>query len=350
MRLYICDTGLLSSYVALSVEYLMTSGIQVILMTPAAGESCAEGLARYMASDTPPTMFCLHRQETLEQYADGLYDLSGTAAAQQLYSPGFGMYDDGALLALPVAVDWFGFVYNTELLAHAATISRTDFYRTDMSGYNSMAYIVKYLTSLKNYPFGKPDLTATGLAPLLCTAFRDSDRLRSFMDLYIGNCRSTTNGLSTFQSEKSVFYAGTTACFDEVLKLGIHKLDLLPAFVSDSDAMQYTCDTFWAVAGTGYGPDVQETLAFLRWMVSPGRDSTAPVDSFGLLSPYKSATVSRNALEKLLRQYMAQEPARLTWEYPAVTPENMEAFCAALAAYYKTPNDTTWAEVKKYLS
>ena len=351
VRLYICDKTMLEIYAFLAVEYYAATGTEVILLTNGEDESCEEGLARYMASDAPPTMFCVHREETLETYADSLYNLTGTQAARQLYNPDFGMYHGEKLAALPVAVDWFGYIYNASLLKDAA-FTRADFYRSDMTGYNSMAYIAKYLTSMKTYPFGKPNFSATsdqGLASLLSTALSDPEQIRSFIDLYVGNSRSTVNALTSFQNELIVFYAGTTATFEEVLGLGIDKLDLLPAFVKGSNAMRYTCNDFWAVTGVGYGPDIQETLTFLGWMVTEGSNGRVPIDSLGLLSPYQDATVVRNSLEKLLRQYMAQEPVCLVWDNSCVEQADFDAFCQALADYYAKPNDTTWEKVEKLM-
>ena len=61
------------------------------------------------------------------------------------------------------------------------------------------------------------------------------------------------------------------------------------------------------------------------------------------------ATVVDNALEKLLRGYMAAEPARLLWNSSCVKEEEMAAFCAALTAYYQKRSDTTWAAVEVIL-
>ena len=346
IRLYTCDMALAEVYVDLAVTYYKATGIEVIVQLPEEGETCTQALARYMASDTPPTMFCVHQQETLEQYAGQLYDLSGTKATAQLYSTEFGMYQEDKLLALPVAVDWFGYIYNADLLK--AAFSRDDFYRKDITGYDSMKYIVKYLTSAKINSFGKPnfsDTSASGLAALISSVVDDPDEMRSLIDLYNGNSLSTTDALSSFKNKKVVFYGATTASFDAVLSLGIEKLDLLPAFTSGNTAMHYTCDYFWVVNGEGYEPDMQETVAFLNWLVSPDRNGDLPIDRLGLLSPYKNAKVEHNALEKLLRKYMAEEPAKLVWNESCVADENFTAFCAALTAYYAKPSDTTWEAV-----
>ena len=352
VRLYACDASLLETYAGMAVEYYRTTGIEVILMTPEEGETCAQALARYMATEEPPTVFCIHEETTLELYADRLYDLKATAVAGKLYSADFGMYSGEKLLALPVEVDWFGYIYNTALLSKVA-FSREDFFRSEMTCYNSMADVTKYITSQQNslgaYPFGKPDLANTadtGLAAMLGKVFPDPAQLRSFLDLYVGNSRSTTDALESFKSGKIVFYAGTTACFDDVLTMGIDKLELLPAFSTGSSAMHYTCDHFWAVSAAEYAPDIEETLKFLNWVVTARKDAAAPIDSLGLLSPYKDATVADNALEKLLRQYMAGEPARLLWNSSCVTEDDHAVFCAALNAYYLKPNDANWAAVE----
>ena len=355
VRLYSCDAALREVYAQLAVEYYKATGIEVILLAPAEAESCTDALARYMAADMPPTVFCVHEEATLQQYADRLYDFKGTAVAGKLYSADFGMYSEDKLLALPVAVDWFGYIYNTALLSKVS-FSRKDFFRSDMSGYHSMARIVKYITSqnstLGANAFGQPALASAAredLAYLMSTAFRDPKQLRSYLDLYVGNSGSTTDAMASFQNGKIVFYAGTTASFEKALVLGIDKLELLPAFSDGSDAMHYTCDDFWAVAGTGYAPDIAETVAFLNWMVTKTEKAAAPIDRLGLLSPYKDATVAHNALEKLLRKYMQEEPVRLVWNSNGLAEEDMTAFCAALTAYYQKPGDATWAAVEALL-
>ena len=260
------------------------------------------------------------------------------------------MYSGEKLLALPIGVDWFGYIYNAEKLGDAG------FTREDLTDYAAMEYITEYITSQKNalgaYAFGKPNFSDTGdegLAALLSTVFHDPDDLRSFIDLYIGNTRNNNTALSYFRNSKIVFYAGTTASFDAVLELGMHKLELLPAFVDGSNAMHYTCDQFWAVNNAGYPPDIRETLAFLHWMVTARYGEAAPIDALQLLSPYQDGVYVRNALEKTLRTYMATEPVRLQWNSCCVAAEDYTGFCNALAAYFTKPSDTTWEAVKKYM-
>lgn len=351
VRLYTCDGALLEKYMLLAVEYYQLTGIEVVLLTPQAGESCEEALAAYMASDAPPTVFCLHTEQTLQQYADRLWDLTGSKIGENLVNPGFGLYQDGKLSAVPVSVDWFGYVYNAEKLGQAG------FSRVDLTDYSAMQYIAHYITSQKNtlgvHPFGQPDLAATGagdLTALLTTVFSDPNQLRSFIDLYAGNSRTTVNALTSFQNGTIVFYAGTTACFDKALTLGYDKLELLPAFSNGSDAMHYFCDDFWAVTNSAYPPDTAETLAFLGWLVTGSAENAAPIDDLGLISPYKSAAAADNALESLLRSYMATEPVQLVWKQnPLVDGENYGKLCEALTAYYKNPTDSNWSKVEAYL-
>lgn len=351
VRLYTCDATLLERYTLLAVEYYQLTGIEVILLTPNEGESCEEALAAYMASDAPPTVFCLHNAQTLQQYADKLVDLSGSSLVENLVNPGFALYQDGKLAAVPVEVDWFGYVYNAEKLGQAG------FSRDDLTDYSAMLYITDYITSQKNtlgvHPFGQPDLAdtgAAGLTALLTTVFQGPAQLRSFIDLYAGNSRTTVNAMTSFQNGTTVFYAGTTACFEDALKLGYDKLELLPAFSGGSEAMHYLCDHFWAVTDSAYFPDTAETLAFLDWMVTGSAQIAPPIDDLGLLSPYKAAAVADNALESLLRGYMATEPVQLVWAQNAlVSDEDFGKLCEALTAYYKNPTDSNWSKVEAYL-
>ena len=352
IRLYTCDVSRQDAYIQMAIEFYLSTGVAVVIMMPREGETCEHALTRYMLSNMPPTVFCVHDEATLQRYAQELYDLSGTAVAGQLYSGDFGVYSGEKLVALPMAVEWFGYIYNKELLGRAS-YAREDFFREGMTSYDSMAYIRKYITSQKNtlgaYPFGKPDLLNAaddGLAAMLSRVFAEPQQLRSFLDLYVSNSRSTTDALASFKKGEIVFYAGTTACFDEVLTMGIGKLELLPGFAQGSSAMQYTCDHFWAVTDAEYAPDTEATLKFLKWMVTARENGAAPIDDLGMLSPYKDAAVAENALVKLLRQYMAEEPAQLLWHSSSVEEEDLDAFRAALNAYYLKPNDTNWAAVE----
>ncbi len=345
VRLYTCDKDRLEKYLLLAEEYFAATGVEVILQTPAEGENCHDALARYMASEAPPTMFCIHREQTLLQYADQLYDLTNTQAAAQLYSAGFGMYYGEKLLALPVEVDWFGFIYNAKMLADAG-FSRVDFHRTDMTGYHSISYIAETLRSKQVMPFEKPDFAN---AAILSALFPEADQLRSFVDLYVGNSNSGDNAMLAFQYGKNVFYAGTTADFEAALTLGIENLDLLPAFADGSNTMRYTCRSFLAVNGAAYEPDVRVTAVFLRWLVSGRADGGAPMDALGGRSPYKASTVSGNGLEKLLRKYMAEEPAQVMWDQSPVEPVELADFRDALAAYFAKPSDDAWEKVARLM-
>ena len=114
--------------------------------------------------------------------------------------------------------------------------------------------------------------------------------------------------------------------------------------------MHYFCDEFWAVTNSAYPPDTAETLAFLGWLVTGSAENAAPIDDLGLLSPYKAAAAADNALESLLRSYMATEPVQLVWKQnPLVDGENYGKLCEALTAYYKNPTDSNWSKVEAYL-
>lgn len=348
VRFYSCNEAMLEKLVSLSVEYYTNTGVEVILMTPAEGETCQQALERYMMEEYAPTVFCIHTESDFYRYAYTLYELSGTTVANQLSSGDFGMYAEDHLLAIPVEVDWFGYIFNAEKLSIAGFSREEAFFRKDMSSYNAMSYIAAFLSK----PFGTPNLSVStddGLSSLLATVFSDPAELRAFLDLQTGRHLSGNDPLPSFKNGKTIFYAGTTADFENVLSMGINNLDLLPAFTPDNSAMHYTCNHFWGVNQIVYAPDLTETLAFLAWMVTAQNGSSAPIDSLGMLSPYQDAVYAKNALEKLLRSYMQQEPALLVWEERCVDDEDMTDFCAAMVTYFLKPNDANWEEVKKYM-
>ena len=340
VRLYTCDPQLHSIYVEMAVEYYAITGTEVIVLGPGEG-SCEETLPVLLAGENAPTLFCLHSQEMLETLQDQLLDLRHTQAAQQLSSEAFAWQVDGKMLALAADISGNGLIYNAAALAQAA------FSDSDMQNFAAQSTAINYITANRNrlgfYAFAAPDYKDTRLMQTIAGLHRDSDHLRSFIDLYRVNTTVKTLTDSYFLQATTVFYVGSTQDYDRIASLGSNKLRFLPMYAPDSNKIQCYSELFWAVNGKTSQANILETEKFLSWLVT-AEQTAAPVDRLQFIAPYRDATYYGNKLEENLRQYLSIGEAQVSFKRSG-TVSDVEAFAAALQVYITDPTDENWSAV-----
>ena len=340
VRLYSCDPALQAVYVDLAAEYYAETGTEVIVLSPGEG-SCEETLSAMLASDQAPTLFCVHSREMFDVLQGKLQDLAGTPAASALYGEAFAYTADGKLLGLAANVTGSGLIYN------AASLAKAGFSASDIKDFAYLSNTVHYITanrgSLNMYAFTAPDFTDSHLMEHLAGLYRESDHLRSFVDLYFANTTSKTTTLHYFLNGTSVFYIGGTGDYDKVSSIGSNNLGFLPAYAEDTESVQCFSNHYWAVSGTASQTDIAETVKFLSWLVTV-EDGQVPVDRLGMLSPYQGAAYAGNTLEKALREYISTGNAHVSWTVGGDTVD-MDAFVAALQAYKADASDENWAAI-----
>lgn len=338
VRLYTCDAAQYEAYLALAAEYYGETGIEVLVLTPAEGETCEAALTRLLAGENAPSLFCVHSRQMLEQLQ--LYDLTDSAVAAQLYGPAFAQSVDGNMVALSMDVGGSGLIYNASKLAIAG------FSESDISSFAALKVTVSYLTANKSelgYAFAAPDYTDEHLMEHLAGLYPDADQLRAFFDMYLKNCTAKTTTLKYFTNGTTVFYIGGTAEYEKVASLGSNNLRFMPAYSQDTAMVQCFSSLYWAVNADVSDADIQETLDFWAWLVTAQADA-APIDRLGMLSPYQQATHADNILEKKLREYITDGDAYVTWNLSGNVTD-LEAFTAALKAYAASQTDENWAAV-----
>lgn len=349
--LYTCDLQLHSVYTNLAEEFSQDSGLPVLVL-PLPQEDCAQALMALLESDTPPTVFCIHDEQTLTALQPQLADLSGTELVKKLSSSNFALREDKKVLAVAGHVEAYGLIYNTSLMGKAG-FSRG--YFTDISALeNAVKHITTYRTELGFSAFGTLDISGTDHEDPACRLtlmYQDPEQMRRFLDLQRSNTIKTGDALSQFLTGKAVFYLGSSQDYEIVADLsdGAHNLDILPVLSADGGKMQYVCQLYWAVSGGCSQEDLAATLAFMQWLVTAGRNGT-PVDQLQLMSPYKDATYYGNILQRKLRGYMAGE--RIVMHFPRcqqVSQAELETLSKALMTYLSAPNDTNWAAVEEML-
>lgn len=340
VRLYTCDARLHGIYVELAAEFYAKTGTEVIVLAPAQG-NCEETLTQLLASDTPPTVFCIHSQQMLENLQEDLLDLGNSQAAKALCSPAFGAQENGKVLALAANVSATGLLYNASMLAAGGWGEMEIVNFAAFS--NAVTTIMQYPSHERGYPFTAPDFADAALMEDLAGLFADSDQLRSFVDLYRKNSTSKTTTLNYFLKGTTVFYIGNTDDYSLVSDLGSTKLRFMPAYAQGSSAVQYVCDHYWAVSGRGSGNDRAAAVAFLDWLVTD-QDGSVPADRLELLAPYRDASFAANVLQRNLRVYLDAGDARVSWKESGAVSD-VSGFTSALQAYIAAPNDENWARV-----
>ncbi len=343
VRFYTCDTQRQETYLALAEAYYAATGTQVLILTPQEGQSCEEALTALLSAENPPTMLCIHSRQMLEQLQNQLLDLTGTDVADQLYGPALAQGLEEKLLALAVDVGGSGLIYNANKLA---TFGFTDADILDFSYLRDV--VLPNIKVLKGYAFAALDFTNEHLMEHLAGLYPDTQQLRAFLDLYIKNSTSKTTMLEYFLKGTTVFYLGGTADYEDLAAIGSNNLRFLPAYSENTEKVQCFSEHYWAVNGAVRQEDLQVTLDFWTWLVTAGENGT-PIDTLGMLSPYRQATHADHILQLKLREYISGGNVHLTWSL-AGDVTDLEAFTAAIKAYTKTPNDENWAAVEALFS
>lgn len=348
------DPDLVQQWDNLAQAYRDLTGIHVTILNSGSSD-CTMALSQVLQQEIAPTIFCLHDAHSLEQFRPYCLDLQADPILEQLCRDIFVLSDEGGVWGVANNIESYGLIYNAHLLA------RTGYTGSDIQDYASLANISQFITknagSLGFSAFTSPDLVSTDHGSLLCLLAglhaSDSD-LRSFWDLYTDNDRDGSGGIQDFLDQKSVFYLGGTWDYEALsplTELVENNLQLLPVYTSadgENLGLYHSCTAYWCVNQQARPVDIAASLDFLRWLVTAPENGTAPVDSLGLLAPYKDAAYAANPLEDVVRTYLAENLHSVDWNNcDSLTPDQLAALGKALEAYAADPGDDTWANVEQ---
>ncbi len=348
VRLYTCNSELYDIYTRLAADYTKVSGVEVSVIL---GQGdCREALQAAMDGENAPTIFCLHGAEDLNYWQEALYDMTGSAVVSQLSSLAFAQKLDDKILAVAADVQGYGLIYNASLLAKAG------FTRSDIKDFAYLELVCQRISTKKPgfsafsaLDFSDPGHYGNGC--MLSGISADAQELRSFLQLYLAHDKASTDPLSQFLTEKTLFYLGGTWDYDRVAALGDNKLDILPAFSVSGGSLRCNVSLAWGVNAHVGEKDIRQSLDFLRWLVVAGPDGSAPVDSLELLAPYRAASYYGNKLEEKLRDYMSAEPVSVDWNCCGyLSDDQLQALSSALSTYVKSTTDENWQKVESILS
>lgn len=332
VRLYVGGEAEQEAYPLLAQRYTQELGVAVTLV-----EDAAEA-----------TVFVVRSQEELAQWQGKLQDLTGAAVLEQLCNPAFALTQDGVPVGVALDVTGYGLIYNKDLLAQVG------FTRTDITDFTSLKVAVELSYTerfrLGFYPFGDMDLDGSAFAQLLAGMGEDPAQLRSFVDLYLQNDTPTNPGKELFAAGKVIFYAGGIWEFADLAAVGSHKLDMLPLYTPGGGGIHCISKAYICVNSQAKQQDLEASLAFLDWLVT-AQDGVAPVDSLGVLAPFRDANYAADVYHRILRGYLATDPVLVRWEIaPGFDEEKLQNLTDALNTYCAAPNNDNWAAVEALLT
>lgn len=325
VRLYFADPERKAVMETIAGEYTAQTGVQVILLD----------------SKENATIFPVRSSAEAADWKDQMLDLTDSQVLGKLYNQAFALTVEGASVGIAMDVTGYGLIYNASLLA------QTGFTRTDISNFAELTTVTDMIQSEKQfYSFGCADFFSTDFARLLAGLSADPAQIRGFLDLYLTHDANSGNSLEQFVSGKAAFYVGGVWEYDAIAQLGINNLDILPIYTQGGGSFHYICTNYWAVSAVAEQKDIDASLAFLSWMVTAPENGAAPVDSLGYIAPFVDATAADNAFVKLLRKYMATEPATVRWEIaPGMTGFRLKTLINVLGDYRTDPTDENWDRV-----
>ncbi len=363
----------------LAAKYTEETGIQVDVLTAAQG-TYETTLASEIAKTDAPTLFQVNGPVGLANWKDYCYDLTGSDIAGELTSDSFALKADGKTYGIGYVIETYGIIVNTKLLADSGhsldeitnfetlkTVVEDITARKKELGFSAFTNASlkegewwRMQTHLANLPVYY-EYKADGIGSTDAIKGTYLENYKNIFDLYINNATcdpaivdSKTVGDATqeFADGQAVFYQNGTWAYNDIKDLGDENLQMIPIYTGvegeEKQALCTGCENYWCVNANAAEEDVQATLDFLKWVVTSDAGTTSLADEMAFVSPFKSAKESSNPFVKQANDYIAAGKVPVDWTFTTMPSEQWKNdLGAALAAYCRKQNDTTWGAVQE---
>ena len=350
----------------LADRYSAQTGVEVKVVSPVAG-----GYEQQLASDfgaaEAPTLFVLNGYRQLASFRDKCADLSGSAAAQQLFSDSFALRDNGAVLGIAYALDTYGLITNQTLLDAAGyTVDNINCFedlkkvaevitrRSQKLGFSAFTSAgldssseARFNTQLVNLPLYYETLDrGTPLPETIGGAYLDN--YKAIWDLYLNNstCKSAEiltktadDSRSEFIAGKAVFYQSSAADYENLKdSFADDELTMMPIYFGVGDEeYQGLCtgsEHYWCVSAAASEIDRAATLDFLEWLTTAPEALTVLANEMRLELPFVGAPESVNPCERANRRMIELGVQPVTLCFEQIPSDNWKInLSAALAGY-----------------
>lgn len=386
----------------LAKTYTDQTGVEVMVVTAADGQYKTT-LQSELAKSEAPTIFTIGNSSDCAEYANYIYDLSGSALYNHLTDKSLALEYDGKVAAIANCYECYGIIYNKTILEgycgmDGAVISSVDEI-DNLETLNAVA------TDINNRVDEINDALGTNLTGAFSSAGLDSGSNWRFSghlaglalyyefkdagcDLIAGQGTVTGKYLDNFKTVWDM-YTNTSSADKATLDSGAYNaeqelglgeavfyqngdweyaafapdnengytvttddLSMMPIYFGVDDAnegLAVGTENHWAVNAQASQEDIDSTLAFLEWVITSDEGRDAIVNQMGLTAPFDTFTgnyESKNGFAAMANEYAAAGKTSVAWSFnatPAVDDWRAD-FIAPLTEY--TERGGSWDDVK----
>ena len=387
---------------ALAKTYTEQTGVEVNVLTAADGQYKTT-LQSELAKSEAPTIYNIGSTADCAEYADYIYDLSGSALYDHLTDKSLALEYDGKVAAIANCYECYGIIYNKTILQNyidnyeGAVISSVD----DINSFDTLKAVAEDINAnvdAINEACGTELTEAFASAGLdsgsnwrfsghlagiaLYYEFKDAgcdliagqgtvtgaylDNFKNVWDLYVSTSAANPATLDsgTYNAEQelglgeAVFYQNGDweySAFtnpDNGYIVEASDLSMMPIYFGVDDEKQRLAvgrENHWAVNAQASQEDIDATLAFLEWVITSDEGRDAITNQMGLTAPFDTFTgdyASKNAFAAMVNTYGAAGKTSVAWSFnatPAVDDWRAD-FIAPLTEY--TERGGSWDDVK----
>lgn len=385
----------------LASTYTTQTGVEVMVVTAADGQYKTT-LQSELAKSEAPTIFNIGNASDCAEYANYIYDLSGSSLYNHLTDKSLALEYDGKVAAVANCYECYGIIYNKTILEgycglDGAVVSSVD-------EINSFETLNAVATDINNRVDEINDALGTNLTEAFASSGLDSGSNWRFsghlagIELYYefkdAGC-DLTAGMSPISGKymdnfKNVWdmYTNTSAADKATLDSGAYNaeeelglgeavfyqngdweysafapdnengyivttddLSMMPIYFGVDDAnegLAVGTENHWAVNAQASQENIDSTLAFLEWVITSDEGRDAITNQMGLTAPFDTFTgeyTSNNAFAAMANEYAAAGKTSVAWSFnatPAVDDWRAD-FVAPLTEY--TERGGSWDDV-----
>lgn len=386
----------------LAATYTSQTGVEVMVVTAADGQYKTT-LQSELAKSEAPTIFNIGSTSDCAEYANYIYDLSGSALYDHLTDKSLALEYDGKVAAIANCYECYGIIYNKTILEgycglDGAVISSVD----EIDNFETLNAVAE---DINNRVDEINDALGTELTEAFASAGLDSGSNWRFSghlagialyyefkdagcDLIAGQETVTGKYLDNFKNVWDM-YVNTSAADKATLDSGAYNaeqelglgeavfyqngdweyaafapdnqngyivttddLSMMPIYFGVDDATEGLAvgtENHWAVNAQSSQDDIDATLAFLEWVITSDEGRDAITNKMGLTAPFDTFTgeyASKNGFAAMANEYAAAGKTSVAWSFnatPAVDDWRAD-FVAPLTEY--TERGGSWDDVK----
>lgn len=320
----------------IAAEYTEETGIPVKVVTAASG-SYMQTLKAEMAKSNAPTLFQVNGQEGYGIWKDYLADLSDYEVVQELNDDAQPITDkDGAVRAVPYALEGFGILYNEEIfdqyfalpnpavgsMAEVNNFGALKAVAEDMQakkeelgidGAFAVTSLIageewRWTNHLMNGPYHYEiqDRGITEFTEMPTIDFIYGDQYKQMLDLYLNNSttkpalaasRSTSDSMAEFATGKAAMVQNGSWAWSQIGGEGStdvkeDKIKFMPIYMGlpneENVGLNIGTEAYMAVNNKASEEDQQATRDFLNWLFLSDQGKQHVVNDLSFIAPFKN--------------------------------------------------------------